>query len=242
MCRREVSRLRFTVFSLKRGHWSNSHLANLHRRAATCITEPGAFATFSSNTTSIMKSSTDKALGIPELFEAILLELPAKDLLLVQRVSKMWHELILESPKIQEALFFKVRPISSLAAAQQPVINPLLQQMLKPHRGGARSYGERVLGVRVQSATGSEKCRHCDDATCQSDFYIYIDLDGTGPPARGTELRSGSWREMYVSNPPCPVRVEETHGLPGCGVENMGIVLDSIKRWLESFCPLRGAT
>ncbi|KAK4613631.1 hypothetical protein CLAFUW4_09711 [Fulvia fulva] len=41
-----------------------------------------------------------------ELLEQILLELPMKDLLLDQRVSKMWKECIDKSTKLQKALFF----------------------------------------------------------------------------------------------------------------------------------------
>lgn len=43
---------------------------------------------------------------IPELLEAILIELPVKDLLLGQRVCKTWRGAIETSSRLQKALFF----------------------------------------------------------------------------------------------------------------------------------------
>lgn len=41
-----------------------------------------------------------------ELFEAVLVCLPARDLLLAQRVSRRWQNVIAKSTKLQRALFF----------------------------------------------------------------------------------------------------------------------------------------
>ncbi|PPJ57022.1 hypothetical protein CBER1_00477 [Cercospora berteroae] len=51
-----------------------------------------------------------KALGISELLEAILSELSERDLLTVQRVSKMWQATIEKSKCLQERLFFQPAP------------------------------------------------------------------------------------------------------------------------------------
>ncbi|KAF2207775.1 hypothetical protein CERZMDRAFT_102040 [Cercospora zeae-maydis SCOH1-5] len=54
-----------------------------------------------------MAAAADRALHVPELLERILLSLPMKDLLLDQRVSKYWKALIKNSPKLQQALFYR---------------------------------------------------------------------------------------------------------------------------------------
>lgn len=55
-----------------------------------------------------MANSTT-VLNIPELIEMILVHVPAKDLLLQQRVSHMWQTVIEDSTSLQQKLFFKPR-------------------------------------------------------------------------------------------------------------------------------------
>ncbi|KAK4965373.1 hypothetical protein LTR42_012129 [Elasticomyces elasticus] len=50
--------------------------------------------------------AAQQVLDLPELLESILLILPMRDLLLAQRVSKTFQQVILSSPHIQRALFF----------------------------------------------------------------------------------------------------------------------------------------
>lgn len=49
--------------------------------------------------------ASNKVLGIGELIEMVLLQLPCRDVLLAQRVSRTWHATISESLKLQKALF-----------------------------------------------------------------------------------------------------------------------------------------
>lgn len=56
--------------------------------------------------------------AVPEIAENILVHLPMKDLLLAQRVSSGWKQLITRSPVLQERLFF--RPRQSDANRQLP--------------------------------------------------------------------------------------------------------------------------
>lgn len=57
-----------------------------------------------------MQHAASRTFSIAELLEAILAQLPPKDLLLLQRVSKDWKAAV-ASKEVQEKLFF--RPISS---------------------------------------------------------------------------------------------------------------------------------
>ncbi|PPJ53149.1 hypothetical protein CBER1_11666 [Cercospora berteroae] len=54
-----------------------------------------------------MASAAERALSVAELLERILLSLPTRDILLDQRVSKFWKELVRNSPKLQQALFYQ---------------------------------------------------------------------------------------------------------------------------------------
>ncbi|CAK1361063.1 hypothetical protein CB0940_03526 [Cercospora beticola] len=54
-----------------------------------------------------MATAAERALNVAELLERILLSLPMKDILLDQRVSKFWKELVKNSPKLQQALFYR---------------------------------------------------------------------------------------------------------------------------------------
>ncbi|KAK5721867.1 hypothetical protein LTR15_006460 [Elasticomyces elasticus] len=54
----------------------------------------------------IMATAQKQALGVAEILEAILLQLPPHDLLFAQKVCKDWKHTIEASPSIQKALFF----------------------------------------------------------------------------------------------------------------------------------------
>lgn len=50
--------------------------------------------------------------SVPELVEHVLLQLPLRDILIAQRVNKVWKAIITNSPSIQKALFF--RPVEDI--------------------------------------------------------------------------------------------------------------------------------
>src|SRR5207253_420563 len=66
-------------------------------------------------------------LEIPELLEAILFRLPIRDLLLAQRVSRQWRDIISNSLSLQQALFF--RPATASPVYQ---FNELLAEVFPP--------------------------------------------------------------------------------------------------------------
>lgn len=76
--------------------------------------------------------STHRALGTAELLEMILLNLDMRTLLLSQRVNRFFQGVIAGSTKLQQALFFKLDPNSSLEGQppgydiRQCKLNPLL--------------------------------------------------------------------------------------------------------------------
>lgn len=54
-----------------------------------------------------MASAASRTFGVTELLEAILIQAPAKDVLLLQRVNKTWLRTISNSIELQRKLFFK---------------------------------------------------------------------------------------------------------------------------------------
>lgn len=68
------------------------------------------------------QSATTRTFHLPELLEQILTNLPQRDLLLAQRVSKAFHLTICASPKLQRALFFAPDPL--LPASPITYLNP----------------------------------------------------------------------------------------------------------------------
>ena len=88
------------------------------------------FSVRGKTTTNAIANNTSKVLGTPELLEAILLQLPARDLLLAQRVCGGWRGTIKHYVLIQQALVFTARPATSLSFQQKPKFNPILGQAL----------------------------------------------------------------------------------------------------------------
>ncbi|KAJ6442645.1 Nucleotide-binding, alpha-beta plait [Purpureocillium lavendulum] len=100
-------------------------------------------------------------MATSELFEAILLQLDMRDLLLsAVRVCKAWGDAIDTSPANRQALFFDPIPASRRPLVQDLVLNPLLVKQLRrassnsapwPSGDGSASYlwynpkGEDVL-------------------------------------------------------------------------------------------------
>jgi hypothetical protein len=76
-----------------------------------------------------MSSACSTVLNTPELLEAILAQLPPKDLLLAQRISHCFATAIKSSPCLQQALYFRAVPVKD---AQAWTINSLLRHHFLP--------------------------------------------------------------------------------------------------------------
>ncbi|KAK4611646.1 hypothetical protein CLAFUW4_12938 [Fulvia fulva] len=79
-----------------------------------------------------------QVFAIPELFEAILLQLPLPDLLLSQSVNITFRDTIKGSVRLQRALFFRTTQPASSSAIQAPhkgSINHLLLQLSTSKNG-----------------------------------------------------------------------------------------------------------
>ncbi|KAL2203373.1 hypothetical protein CC79DRAFT_1222515 [Sarocladium strictum] len=128
--------------------------------------------------------------------ENILAHLPMKDLLLAQRVSSDWNELIKGSPRLQELLFMrpvKARATRTMSSDGMPVrhLNPLLVEHMSPWFSGKKEDG------RDPSV---EDCPWMETAK------------------RPAFLRHGaSWRKMLLAQPPFTMfeRAKKVHARGG---------------------------
>ncbi|KAE8381603.1 hypothetical protein BDV26DRAFT_255142 [Aspergillus bertholletiae] len=123
-------------------------------------------------------AGTHQILSISEILEMILLHCDSCTLLTsAQRVCHYWHDLILNSGALQEALFFK--PAQRQSAVR--VRNPLLENKLWP----------QLFRKRFQFP---------DNFYVDEIAYTFPDID---PISEEAYLRKGaSWRRMLMQQPP----------------------------------------
>ncbi|KAJ5788514.1 hypothetical protein N7457_003504 [Penicillium paradoxum] len=156
---------------------------------------------------------TSYVFFLPELVERILINLDMRELLLAQRVSRRWNDIILSSPTLQNKLFFTPARICPQSQENLAVeINPLLLEIFPPFMGNLitldygkvddNEHGTRLVQRLPHSANGIENL-------LQQDWYWLEDR-------REAILRpDASWRRMFPSHPP-PRLGELDIQLPGC--------------------------
>ncbi|THX05870.1 hypothetical protein D6D13_06880 [Aureobasidium pullulans] len=165
-------------------------------------------------------------LETPELLEMVLSELPPTQLLISQRVNTLWHDLISNSPQLQQLLFMrptwsKAKPFNSHlpCEANRPSERPRNNMMLR-----------RVLDGRYPTFTPR--------VTSDKDEEEYADKGVEAPDTNPDDIASiprslkspssywtwdvnvmypsdnlptddvinhpqASWRRMYMCQPPC---------------------------------------
>ena len=156
-----------------------------------------------------------KLASIPELLAHILLHLPMRDLLLAQRVSRTFKEVIENSAAIQRALFLAPESQPTPLRETDVRVNPLLADM--------KSYisiplynteGHSFKPVFIEGAGwNTEKLRivKCEVNTARRPIglvqleIVLGRLPGTAcydrVEAVGQSVH-GSWRRMYLTQPP----------------------------------------
>ncbi len=108
-----------------------------------------------------MPPSTE-TFGIPELLVTILENALPQDLLLWQRVNKTWQVAILQSPRIQEKLYFRMKPCKD-TYEQMPFIwnalfvNILLGRKFKDLKGPGLLIPRNAFGGKASYSTASWK-------------------------------------------------------------------------------------
>lgn len=123
-----------------------------------------------------------------ELLEAILFELPAKDILLTQRVSKEWQAVVKESNKLQRALFFKPVPGA-------PTFIPRSSWREKPYSG--KVIGNPLLQPLLDLLELGD-----DSHFTEEHNSVVAKLSKLGPKASAWTVPDASWRHMLTTQPP----------------------------------------
>ena len=134
--------------------------------------------------------------SIPELVHSILLHLPVRDLLRVQRVCRLWKETTDHSLALQRKLFFV--PVSN--ADQEPECNPLLREVFPPWFPN-HYHDSSDIPFSDDFSPGDL----CKTLKWYADEYRRMRV--LSPEA--------SWRRMFPVQPP-PARIEEIYTEGGC--------------------------
>ncbi|KAJ4346748.1 uncharacterized protein N0V89_010680 [Didymosphaeria variabile] len=166
--------------------------------------------------TTMPNAAPPLALTTPELLEYILAFLPPRDLLLVQRVCKPWHDLITTSPTLQTLLYFRAPPPSSSPSltpfsSSEYTLNPLLKSafpfLFSPNKVQS---AERAEDWDVE--WGDLELPAAVDPNVKP--FIYSSFNRNPAAFRRKEA---SWRRMHISNPPVRTIVwrRESAGMAG---------------------------
>lgn len=168
-------------------------------------------------------SARSRAFGVTEIFEHILVSLPIRDLLLAQRISKHFQQVIEDSITLQRALFFKPAPATRDGKAVTPVINPLLA---KPTRLSPRDKVPMLLTthdnfhgpkgtplILFVEALGLQYSPMPFEHQCYAQhFEVRVRLDNVlcvewlgGAIGTTVCYSKGSWQRMLATQPPCQV-------------------------------------
>ncbi|RMY13919.1 hypothetical protein D0867_07300 [Hortaea werneckii] len=176
-----------------------------------------------------------RALDTPELLEAILYQLPLRDLVRAQLVCRQWQTVIDHSKKLQRALYF------------EPVVWDLVALCKEP--GGRMCYDHWV------QAGDSERC-----VTVYENPILSLVMKSLLPVTRTRSLlaqlpgcwqrREASWRRMLVTQPPFRAAVHVyRHGSPGISNKvlygqvpvndvaqcTLGHIADGLEQQLQAF-------
>lgn len=143
-----------------------------------------------------------KVFAVPELLESILLELPAKDLLLAQRVDTTFRDAIDHSIKIQRALFFKPDLAASQDVQAEPRINPLLKRILDINCNSP------WISLSMTDSPGLtwDSSYKLDGPHLRVQIFAIPKKVGDGSPVT---TATGSWQRMMATNPAVPAIIED---------------------------------
>ncbi|KEQ67512.1 uncharacterized protein M437DRAFT_61911 [Aureobasidium melanogenum CBS 110374] len=171
--------------------------------------------------------AAQRVLETPELLEMILAELHPCQLLVSQRVNTLWHDLISNSPQLQQLLFMrpswpKAKPFDSHLSceANRPSPRPRNNMMLRRVLGGRYpTFTPRVTsqkdeeeyadkGVEAPDANPDDISSIPRSVTSPSSYWTW-DVNVMYPsdklPTEDAAVlyEKASWRRMYLCQPPC---------------------------------------
>lgn len=190
----------------------------------------------------------ERVLATTEMLELTLFNLPMRDLLLAQRVSKRFKDVIDTSPTLQRALFFEPTPAFTPMEKGVPAPNPLLVQDWRCSGPAIFSKDGTPFVVKVEGDT------HGMWPFQGTNPHIAIHLIDITTPENKSHLHGiatsetdcipsldkrcfpiCSWRRMLVMQPPCDVRLMNMSMLKFGRVRIVGVA--AAKRIVELWQP-----
>ncbi|KAK3719727.1 hypothetical protein LTR37_004264 [Vermiconidia calcicola] len=154
--------------------------------------------------------TTPTVLNVPELLEIVLLHLSAKDLLLSQRVARLWRRTVQRSKSLRQTLFLEhVEPTTAwvLQRGDSEVV-----------RAGPFSLGSKIVRelpaedihkVQVPDQTGYSYKAIWNDLLLRPGHWRHLSLDDRAQNGEGACLVKFSAtapdaaRAMFLTHPPC---------------------------------------
>ncbi|KAF2152991.1 hypothetical protein K461DRAFT_224967 [Myriangium duriaei CBS 260.36] len=155
----------------------------------------------------VRASPMSQVLELPELLELVLSYLPRMELLLAQRTSRLWQQVISSSPLLQKMLFLQPDwKLEGHYADDKPGSRPLNNLMLRKIMGGMYP----TMTLQRLLFTTKEDFEFAKKASNLLGFWAW-NINVSFPadallsaqscdPAIGYE--KASWRRMFVSQPP----------------------------------------
>jgi hypothetical protein len=154
--------------------------------------------------------AAQQVFDITELLEAILLELPIKDLLFAQKICRRFKAVIEDSTSLQKALFFQPGQIDDAAidakhhhfrsSTEAFAVNPLLSYRDRPAQSFPSDY---ILEVRISY-----------DQSCCGD-------GGGGGGITITKAHSPSCLKMRLTQPPLPAKTAVSYRVLAKNKDNL---------------------
>ncbi|KAI0390983.1 hypothetical protein F5Y17DRAFT_471181 [Xylariaceae sp. FL0594] len=149
----------------------------------------------------------DSVLQTTELLENILEQLDIRTLLTsAQRVSRRWQGVIKQSPRLQEALFFRPAPTPPPATPDSSDASPSVNITVNPLLAEVFPLCFPNEEVEEEGADAQEQCRLREQK--QRAKTLWKSSFDSSPLARDERLRKAwmypdaSWRRMLVRQPP----------------------------------------
>lgn len=139
----------------------------------------------------LMSTACETVFSILELLETILLHLPQCTLFHAQRVNRTFHTLIINSPAIQQALFFRAKPTTGQLVNYEQ--NALLCQSF-PDWFQLRSSSLHRFAKQMRR-----------------DAFDRLDWNQSEEKKRAYARRDASWRRMLVLQPPATLLEVKGH-------------------------------
>ena len=148
------------------------------------------------------QSAASKVFNTVELLESILLELPCKDIVLAQRVSKIWQGTVTGSLELQKALYFvpsqlpaiRLLPDGAPPATTLKRFRRKWEISLPPDELTARDISGSIAKGQV---TLNPLFTSLFSKTGDEYRFVYNRTNAVA------DIGDSSWKNMYLTQPPC---------------------------------------